>query len=188
MAGIVEIRDTRQESPNGPQILAVTLTDLLKCIAPEGRKLTWTILDLEAVGELSDGRNMLDLEDQIEALPNGLIVSWEALLDLAQSLHQVTNCLLAGVRDPSAVAQIRRERSPVGASDLVLEAIDSSLWSVYARDDRVLTLLRHGNIVATQVETDRPFWSQTGERLPAESLPQRMTQRPVGERTSSRHS
>ena len=49
MAGIVEIRDTRQESPNGPQILAVTLTDLLKCIAPEGRKLTWTILDSEAV-------------------------------------------------------------------------------------------------------------------------------------------
>ena len=188
MAGVVEIRDTRQESPDGPQILAITLADLLKCIAPEGSKLTWTILDLEAAGELSDGRNMLDLEDQIEALPNGLIVSWEALLDLTQALHQVTNCLLAGVRDPIVLAQIGRGRSLIGICDLVLEAIDSSLWSIYARDDRVLTLLRHGNVVAANVETDQPSWCQTREQLSDERLQQSMTQRPVGERTTARRS
>jgi len=142
MAGVVEIRDTRQESPNGPQILAVTLADLLKCVAPEGRELTWTILDLEAVGVLSDGRNMLDLEDQIDSLPQGLILSWEALLDLAQTLHQVTNCLLAGVRDPSAMTRIQRGLDPIGVGDLVLEVIDTSLWSIYARDDSVLTHLQ----------------------------------------------
>ncbi len=142
MTGVVEIRDTTQESPSGPRMLAVTLADLLECIAPVGRGLTWTILDLEAVGELSGKRNMLDLEEQIQASPHGLVVSWSELLTLAQELHQVINCVLAGMKAPSATAQIRRGTDTCAISDLVLEAIDSSLWSVFARDDRVLERLQ----------------------------------------------
>jgi hypothetical protein len=142
MAGMVEIRDATQQSPGGPEVLAVTLADLLECIASEGRALTWTILDLEAVGELSDGRNMLDLEDRIAVSPYGLIVSWEWLVALAQDLEQVVNGLIVGVKDPLMTRQISREADFCAVSDLALEAVDSSLWSVYARDDRVLKRLR----------------------------------------------
>jgi hypothetical protein len=142
MAGTVEIRDTTQQSPGGPCVLAVTLADVLACIAPEGRALTWTILDLEAVGELSGGRNMLDLEDRIAASPPGLVVSWEWLVALAQELEQVISGLIVGVKDPSVTSQISREVDFCAVSEFVLEAIDSSLWSVYAPDDRVLKRLR----------------------------------------------
>jgi len=142
MTGVVEIRDTTRDSPGGPRVLAPTLAELLECVASIGRDLTWTVLDLEAVGELGEGRNMLDLEAQIQASPHGLVVSWSELLTLAQELHQVISGVLAGVKDPSATARIWRGTDSCAISDLVLEAIDSSLWSVYARDDRVLQRLQ----------------------------------------------
>lgn len=141
MAGTVEIKDRIQPSSGGPSILAVNLADLLESVAPYAQALSWRILELEAVGDLGRGRNVLDLEERIARPPNGLAVSWGELLDLAHRLDQVINGLFIGAGDPSAAALIKRGGDYCAVGDLVLEAFDSSRWTVFARDNRVLQRL-----------------------------------------------
>jgi hypothetical protein len=137
MAGFIEIKD---KDPQGG--LAVELIDILDLLAPEGCQLTWAILDLEATGDPEKGKNMLDLEQEIERSSTGLLISWDALISLARSLFQVINAVIVGCKDVASIPKLQPGEPLYVSTELVLEAIDSSLWRVYARDDKVLRRLQ----------------------------------------------
>lgn len=137
MAGIIEIKD--KDAQGG---LAVELTHILEVLVPEGCQLLWAILDLEATGDLGDGKNMLDLEQEVEQSPTGLLMSWDELVSLACAFFQVINTVIVGCKDATAVPKLHPEENLYTSNDIVLEAIDSSLWRVYARDDKVLRRLQ----------------------------------------------
>lgn len=133
MGNIIEIKD---HDANG--ILTVDLKSILQPLSPEADELTWSILDLEATGELVNGKNMLDLEQEIRSSPNGLIISWNDLLALANSLDQVINATIVACKDPTAIPGLGLLEYLCETCEIVLQAIDSSLWCVYARDDAVI--------------------------------------------------
>lgn len=135
MAGTIEIFDKRDSA-------IIDLPDILAALEPEGQNLRWSILDLEARGDLSRlGTTMQNLEQQIENAPNGLILEWKDLKQLAGEFDQIINGTLAGCRNPEVLNQINIEDLQ-SACDIVIQAIDSSLWSVYSRDDGILQKLR----------------------------------------------
>lgn len=155
MAGMVEIHDARVvDTPGNPPphprgtVLAFDLTDLLMLVAPEGQHLTWSILDLWATVRepkpLPEGKDYLDLEAEIARSPKGLIVEWNQLIALAEAFLQVIDGVFVGCTSVDLIPP-RTNRLTVedyAACELVLEALDSTLWTVYARDDAVVHRIR----------------------------------------------
>lgn len=138
MSGTVEIKDK-----NAQGILAVGLIDLLNLIKADGQQLIWAIFDLEAVGNIR-GKGMLDLEKEIMRSHKGLIFNWDGLVTLARSCDQIIDATVVGCRDIAAIPELKpgSESDIYTPSEFVLEAVDSSLWCVYAKDDKVLRRLQ----------------------------------------------
>ena len=137
MPGMIEIRDKDTQG-----VLVVELSDLLELLAAEGPLLAWAILDLYATGDLGDDRSMLDLERQIAESPTGLRLSWDELGALASAFTQVIDGVFVGCRDAASIPPLHSKAELYARCEIVLEAVDSTLWAVYARDDRVLRRLR----------------------------------------------
>lgn len=138
MSVMVEIKDQDEQG-----ILAVKLIDLLNLIKSDGKQLIWAILDLEAIGNIG-GKGMLDLEKEIMRSSKGLILNWDGLVTLARSCDQMINATVIGCRDIAAIPELKpgSESDIYTPSEFVLEAIDSSLWCIYAKDDKVLHRLQ----------------------------------------------
>ena len=139
MASIIEIKDRDAQG-----ILAVDLPDLLDLLKPEGATLTWAILDLEATGDLGSGRGILDLEQKISRSPTGLAMTWDDLRSLAQAFHQVINATVVACQNLASVPTLVRGDSDslYNSCEIVLEAIDSSLWRVYSKRPEVIRRLQ----------------------------------------------
>jgi hypothetical protein len=88
---------------------------------------------------LGDGNNILDLEQEVSESPSGLCLNWNDLVSLARRLFQVINALLSGSSAPIGAAAVS---DLYAHSEIVLEAIDSSLWRVYARSDAIIEELK----------------------------------------------
>jgi hypothetical protein len=134
---MIEIRDTDAQG-----VLAVELSTLLDFLAAEGPLLTWAILDLYATGDLGDDRSMLDLERQVAESPTGLLLSWDELGVLASAFTQVIDGVFVGCRNAASIPPLHPKAELYARCEIVLEAVDSTLWAVYARDDRVLQRLQ----------------------------------------------
>jgi hypothetical protein len=147
--GRIEIADSRP-SPGLPtgEVLAFDLLDLLRLVAPEGAALAWAVQDLWATlhepALLPDGRSYLEFEAAVRSAPAGVRLGWDELVALAQAFRQVIDGIFVGCRDPAAIPSLGRGLTPqfYATCDLVLEASDSTLWRVYAREDAVLARLR----------------------------------------------
>ena len=140
MTATIEIKAdelTRHLPASCPNELAY----LLGLLAPRGQRLTWAILDLEAIGHLSDGTNMLDLERQVAESPTGLVLDWDALVALADDFSQVINATIVGCRHAGSIPPLAPEIDLAASAEIVVEAIDSSLWRVTAQDEQVLARL-----------------------------------------------
>lgn len=140
MTATIEIKadDLSRNLPAGcPNELAY----LLGLLAPWGQCLTWAILDLEAIGHLSDGTNMLDLERQVAESPTGIVLDWDALVALADDFSQMINAVIVGCKDAGSIPQLAPEIDLAASAEIVVEAIDSSLWRVTAQDEQALARL-----------------------------------------------
>lgn len=136
MAGTIEIFDKRDSA-------IIDLRDILSALEPEGQNLRWSVLDLEATGDVSRlGTTMLDLEQQVKNAPNGLILEWKDLKQLAGEIDQIINGTVAGCQDPDVLNHLNVQGSLRSTCDIVIEAIDSSLWRVYSSDDGILQKLK----------------------------------------------
>ena len=134
--GVIEISD---KTASG--VLAFDLAELLDVLGPVGQTLWWGILELNATGDLG-ATNILDLEGEIARSRNGLIVSWEELRKLGHSVSQVVDGVFVGCRDSRDIPELRPGVNIYAPSEVVLEAIDSSLWRVFSKDGAILDRFR----------------------------------------------
>ncbi len=134
MAGIVEVRDS-----NSDGLLTVELLNFLRVVEPEGKNLIWSILDLEA--RTSPDRfkgNLLELEQQVRQSLQGLIFSWDELVAFANSLVEILNAVIVGCKDENRIPTLIPGDGVFAQCEIGIEAVDSSLWRVYAREDVLL--------------------------------------------------
>ena len=139
MASIIEIKDSDLQG-----VLAVDLLQLLDLLKEEGSKLTWAILDLEATGDLGNGRRILDMEQEIRSSASGLVMTWDALRSLARAFDQVLNATIVGCQDLASAPRFLPgdSGSLYNSCEIVLEAIDSSLWRIYSKSPEVIRRLQ----------------------------------------------
>jgi hypothetical protein len=133
----------------------IELIDLLKLINKDRQQLVWSILDLEAVGDISEiwERGILDLEENIKYLYQGYILSWQMLVLLAQKFDDVINTVIVGCHEVTQIPSLIPDSNIYNPCEIVLELIDSSVWRIYAKDERLLQHLHHEFSSDTKLET-----------------------------------
>jgi hypothetical protein len=149
MSNVIEIK---YQDSQGTSI--IELIDLLNLIAQDKQQLVWSILDLEAIGDISTiwERGILDLEENIKELPQGLILSWQMLVLLVRKFDQVINTVIVGCQEVSKIPVLKPDIDLDTPCEIVLELIDSSVWRIYSKDERLLQHLQHEFSNVRQVE------------------------------------
>jgi hypothetical protein len=134
MAKVIEIRDRNQSG-----ILTLELQDLLAFFNESGQSLIWSIQNLEAVGDPEKLKtDLLEIEEQAKKSPHGLILEWEDLLGLAQSLTDVWEVLIIACRNRELIPNLKHGIDRLDSCEIAIELFDSSYWRVCARDDAVI--------------------------------------------------
>ena len=136
MGAIIEIKDTDSRGS-----LSVELKHILELLTPVGHQLSWAILDLYATGDLGEGKNILDLEQKIQQSPEGLSTSWDELVSLSLGFFEIIDTVIVGYKDPNYRPKLspnHRIEELYRSCEIVIELIDASLWSIYARDDEMI--------------------------------------------------
>jgi hypothetical protein len=134
MTGIVEVQDKDTKG-----FLTVELGDLLRIIEPRGRNLIWSILDLEARSDPAKFKgDLAAMEQQIKLSPNGLIIGWDDLLTLSDALIEVLDGVFVGCKDRDSIPRLIPGDEVFSQCEIGIEAVDSSMWRVYAREDAIL--------------------------------------------------
>lgn len=134
MAGIIEIRDRDERG-----VLSVELKDLLAFFDHEGPNLIWSIQDLEAVGDPEKLKvDVLEIEKLAKESPQGFLLRWQGLLQLAQALTDVWNAWIVACRDGEPIPKAIYSSAKIDQYEAVIEAGDSSFWRIYARDHSII--------------------------------------------------
>ncbi len=117
---------------------AVELGDILPLLESEGRQLNWAIQDLYAVGQLARlGRTMRDFGDEVCNSSHGVVLNWDELEEFSRSVFQILNARIVGFRR-GAEPPARLPRGEEKDCELVIEAIDPSLWRLSAQSEDVV--------------------------------------------------
>ena len=123
----VEIRDLQSDGS------LVDLKDILPMLPRKATYLLWSILDLEAIGGLGPGGNILDLEEKIRRSPLGLQISWYELETLSKSIFQIINTTIVGVKSADKFPRLIRTELE-SMSEVIIEMIDSTVWVISTVD------------------------------------------------------
>lgn len=146
---------------------AAQLAEILDAFGSRGEALTWVFLELEAWGmgegppddlreelrALSRFNYGTDVRQAVRDIPGGLQMSWHELPKFAAQFDQFWWAVLVGCEDPAELLKV--DRSELGthwieprppelyeASEIVVEAVDASMWHVWGRDDAVIERIR----------------------------------------------
>jgi hypothetical protein len=101
-------------------------------------ELHWSVMELWAVAR-DDDTDVIALERQAAKSATGLQVTADQLWELADRLAQLIDAIVVGYRGAPPVRSDTDLRESV---EIVIEAIDSTLWRVYAQDPAVIDRLR----------------------------------------------
>ena len=96
----------------------VTLDEILHVI--DGQEVDWRLIDFEAIALPDSGLDVLSLERAVFGSGEGLLFTYDALLELAQGLDQVINCEILGF--------VRGAPEMAGEAVVILQALDSTEW------------------------------------------------------------
>jgi hypothetical protein len=121
--------------------LAVDLLQLLNAVTESGPTLDWVLQELTLTGNLRGRWTVQRLETASREPPYGLRLSWAETLGIAEMITQVQEGVVIGLRAGSEPPSLGVE-ARTGAAEVVLEAVDSSYWEVYAKDNRVAAAIR----------------------------------------------
>jgi len=140
MAEFIEFR----HSQSWDRHTEVELRDILSELEPEGRSLVWVIRGLWAIGDITVlGRTMRDLMEESETSAVGVPLSWQEFVVFAAHARQVIDGNFEAYRDeseiPSTMAPFdERRASMYEPAQIVIESLDGTLWSVFAREAAIL--------------------------------------------------
>ncbi len=99
-----------------------------------GLKLTWSILDFEAMGDLGNGKSILDFESEINTAEKGKILSWNELKDISLRIRQVIFMTLIGTKDSALINRNSIENKNYDDVEIVVNVIDGYFWEIYIKD------------------------------------------------------
>ena len=121
-------------------IINVKLFDILKTI-PNGESYYWSILFLDAFGIIDEDKPNPGFSNQISAMENGYLISWDDLSRLAKSIEQIISILIIGCKDQKLLVRYVNDQTMYETCDFAIEMIDSAFWEVFSKNkDFILKL------------------------------------------------
>ncbi len=130
----IRIKDKR----NG--IIYVQLPDILNEIY-NGMLMNWSILFLDAVGDLGEGKSLPEFEQQIYNSEKGFFIKWDILNILSTQFTQIINIILIGCFDEKLLVRYKDDKEMYETCDIVIEMFDSSFWEVFSKDESMINRL-----------------------------------------------
>ncbi len=100
----IRIKDIKKNGVISPQ-----LPDFLEEVQ-KGDSIYWSILFLDAMGNLGEGRSLPVFEYQIYDSENGLSISWDDLNALSRKFYQIIDMVLIGSRDKNMIRRYKEDQ------------------------------------------------------------------------------
>jgi hypothetical protein len=117
--------------------LIVSLDMLLNDLELIGNKYVWSILYLEAFGDLGISKSYDDIDRAIES-PYGYCLCWDELRNLAKKFDQVINLILIAAETKKDVSLYKDKEKLCNYYPIVIEILDGDYWEVYAMDENII--------------------------------------------------
>jgi hypothetical protein len=90
----------------------------------------WSILEFYGVGVPPSGMTMAEFEKAARSIPGGYCFSWPDLKAFARHLDQTYDCLIVAVESKNDLAPIELNANKFDRCQIVLQALDSTKWSI----------------------------------------------------------
>jgi hypothetical protein len=154
----VEIWDRRSSDASqvDSQLLALDLVDILDALPLDAMALRWSILDLWA--ETDDPTlDMQAIQSEVDKSARGFCMEGRELRDVADRVAQVIDGVFAAYAQapPSKASADLRE-----SCEIVVEAIDSTYWRLYARDQEIIRRVQDVFEDVRVIDTEVPIPGQ----------------------------
>lgn len=127
-------------SDNINNVVNVTLIDILQEIMNEEIHY-WSILFLDAIGDLGDKKSIPEFENQILESEKGIFISWKELCNLAKKFEQIIDITILGCKDLESIRRYDIEQEMYESCDIVIEMVDSSYWEIFSKDKSIINRL-----------------------------------------------
>ena len=121
-------------------LVCVELPDILKEI-PNGNLLHWSILYIDAEGNLGEGISLPAFQQQIRQSKNGIFIQWEALNLLSKKFYQIKDLILIGCENENLLRRYKEDQEMYETCDIVIVMFDSSFWEVFSKDEEFINRL-----------------------------------------------
>lgn len=136
MKKLIYIKDIRYNKE-------VSLRMLLEDIGNIGDDYIWSILELEAEGDLGDAQIYIDIDNAIKH-QNGYCLSWNKLKELASKLDQVINAVIVASKDINFITTHKNDLNHVYKNfPLAIAILDGDFWEVSTSNKNLITLLQN---------------------------------------------
>ena len=123
------------------EVLSFDLIDILIPIEKFCQSYEWAILDIYLTSKYGSNLNVLELEDKVNN--NDLFVlSFEELKHLAAKFNQLMDGKILGSKNKFPRKDYSEKDLELNA-DIIIEAVDSSYWTVYSKNKDLITILEN---------------------------------------------
>lgn len=113
--------------------LSVSLKDVLACFTDVTKSVNWRLYFVEAWGS-SNLPSIIDIERSVDASPNGIMVNFSQVQDIAESGFQIINLILIGSSDIDSLYIDNNYREMRDNYQYYIELFDSSFFIIYSHD------------------------------------------------------
>lgn len=122
------------------RVVSVDLIDILKEI-PHGESFHWSILFLDASGNLGEGKSIVEFSDFIKKSEKGFFIEWDELNDLAKKFWEVIDIIILGCHDEKLLKRYESDQEMYETCDIFIEKHDSCFWEVFSKDEQIINNL-----------------------------------------------
>ena len=133
----IRIRDGR---PDDDEILGVSPIDILELL-DDKNKLNWSILELEATGDLGENRPIPEFRDTIENSERGYWIEWKDLKETSGKFWQVIWMTIIGCIDKKNLRSYDTSLEMYESCEIVIEVIDGDYCEVFSHDHTLIERL-----------------------------------------------
>ncbi len=113
--------------------VSVKLSDILEEIK-NGDSFNWSILFLDAMGDLGKDRSIPEFQNQIIKSEKGFLIKWEELNLLSLRFEQIFQIIIIACSDKSLLLRYEEDQERYENCDISIELIDSYFWEVFSKD------------------------------------------------------
>jgi hypothetical protein len=122
--------------------LSFDLIDILIPMEKFCKSYEWAILDIYLTSKYGSQLNVLELEDKVNNNDILFVLSFEELKHLAAKFNQLLDGKILGSKIKFPRKDYSKKYLELNA-DIIIEAVDSSYWTVYSKNKELITILEN---------------------------------------------